>query len=257
MTPSVPSITVPTLATTSPIGRQADSSRTEDQQAFAAILSQSVAARGTAGARPTTSLNMNADERKAQARQAAEDFVAVAFVQPIFKNLRNSHLGPELPPPLGPGPGEKQFRSLADSQVARQLVKATKWPVVENLTDRLLHPKAGRAQFTTEALKNAPTLPGSPAFVKQYESARTPQTTPAQPNNQTERSTGTLTTKTKPLPVPFDTTVTIAPRSFADPQAARTPIALTNPADGPRLIPLETTNKPVPLRSLQPTRATR
>ena len=138
-----------------------EQARTAAQNEFAAMLSQSMAARSSTNKRTT---DMTEADKETQARQVAQDFVAVAFVQPILKNLRNSHMGAELPPPLGPGPGEKQFRTLADTQVSRQLVKATNWPLVDTLTRTLLtkRPKPG----SVEAITNAPAQPGSPAGIR-------------------------------------------------------------------------------------------
>ncbi len=141
--------------------------RTGAQQDFASMLSQSMAARsGSPAGKPTS--KMTEAEKDQQARQAAEEFVAVAFVQPILKQLRSSSVGGELAPPLGPGPGEKQFRSLADTQVARQLVRASNWPLVDTLTRSLRSRKpegSGGNPFTAEALAAAPAMPGSPADV--------------------------------------------------------------------------------------------
>lgn len=145
-----------------------DEARRAAQQGFASLLSESVAARS--GSKATK--DMTDAEKDAQARQTAEEFVAVAFVQPIFKNLRNSSMGAELPPPLGPGPGEKQFRSLADTQVARQLVHASNWPLVDNLTKRLRTHNPGNP-FSREALAAAPTRPGTPADLERITTERT------------------------------------------------------------------------------------
>lgn len=144
-----------------------DGLRTGAQHDFASMLSQSMAARsGSAATKPTS--RMTETEKDQQARQAAEEFVAVAFVQPILKQLRSSSIGGELAPPLGPGPGEKQFRSLADTQVARQLVRASNWPLVDTLTRTLRSRQPGHGggnPFSAEALTAAPTLPGSPADI--------------------------------------------------------------------------------------------
>lgn len=146
-----------------------EQARTAAQEDFASILSQSVAARAGGAANKTAS-EMTPDEKKAQSRQAAQDFVAVAFIQPILKQLRNSSIGGELPPPLGPGPGEKQFRTLADTQVARQLARAGNWPLVDTLTKNL-QSGAGSPGSKT-ALANAAAQHGSPADIKIQAAAR-------------------------------------------------------------------------------------
>ncbi|MEN0019795.1 MAG: hypothetical protein AAF747_02810 [Planctomycetota bacterium] len=65
-----------------------------------------------------------------QHREAAEELVAVTFIEPILKQMRESSTAP---PPWGPGPGEKKFRSLMDGQVARDLVQASDFPLVDRL----------------------------------------------------------------------------------------------------------------------------
>ncbi len=77
---------------------------------------------------------------EARARATAEDFVAVALVQPILKQLRESN---QAAAPFAPGEVEKQFRGLADAQVARQVVKASSFPLVDRLAGDLLRRPAG------------------------------------------------------------------------------------------------------------------
>lgn len=91
-----------------------------------------------------------------QAKQAAEDFVSVALVQPILKQLRDSN---KAAPPYGPGPGEKQFRTLADAQMARNLVRSSNWSLVDRLAKQMLR--------TTDAVQ-----PGSPADIRRRDEAR-------------------------------------------------------------------------------------
>lgn len=115
------------------------------QSDFASTLaSQQQAA---SGAQPTA---------EQQARRAAEDFVSVAFVQPILKALRD---GNKAPPPFGPGPGEKQFRTFADAQMARNLVRASNWNIVQAVERQMLR--------TTDRVQ-----PGSPADLRRREEAR-------------------------------------------------------------------------------------
>lgn len=101
------------------VGRRADvvTSRQDD---FAAVLSRTGA--GGAGAKAP------------DARDAAEQFVAVALVQPILKQLRDSN---RTPPPFGPGEGEKLMGSLADAQVAQALVRRTRWPLVDRIRESI------------------------------------------------------------------------------------------------------------------------
>lgn len=95
---------------------------TQRQQSFTDVLSQATSSGG-----PKT------DEERA--RETAQDFVAMAFVQPLLKQLRESN---NTPPPFGPGKGEQQFRALMDAQVARNVVQKSNWPVVDRLARDML-----------------------------------------------------------------------------------------------------------------------
>jgi Rod binding domain-containing protein len=65
-----------------------------------------------------------------KAREAAEEFVSVTFVQPLLKQLRESN---HAAAPFAPTQGEKQFRSLADAEIARRIVKASRWGLVDRI----------------------------------------------------------------------------------------------------------------------------
>ena len=91
---------------------------------FAGLLS---AARAEGAARAPS----NAE----QAREAAEQLVAIAFVQPVLQGLRESEGAAE---PFAPSSGEKQFGSLLDAEIARGVVKASQWPLVDRLARDLL-----------------------------------------------------------------------------------------------------------------------
>lgn len=85
------------------------------------------------------------NERKSaagEARQVAEDFVAMAFVQPVLKQLRESN---HAAAPFAPGKGEQQFRALMDADIARKVVRASDWPLVDRLAQRLLEHNKGKA----------------------------------------------------------------------------------------------------------------
>lgn len=122
------------------------------QSDFSSILSRQTGKKGTPAQ---------------QARQAAEDFVSVAFVQPILKQLRSTN---SAAPPFAPGPGEKQFMSLADAQTARQLVRASNWSVVKHIEQQILR--------TTDRVQ-----PGSPADIRRREQARAAGQTTTPPAN--------------------------------------------------------------------------
>lgn len=64
------------------------------------------------------------------ARRAAEDFVAMAFVEPLLAQLRE---GNNAAPPFAPGPGEKQFGEIMDQVLSRQIVRASNFGLVDRL----------------------------------------------------------------------------------------------------------------------------
>lgn len=66
-----------------------------------------------------------------EATRIARDLVAVALVQPLLKEWREAEQGP---PPFGPGPAEKQFRAMQDANLAQELTRAQRFPLVERLT---------------------------------------------------------------------------------------------------------------------------
>lgn len=71
----------------------------------------------------------------AQARKAAEGLVSNTFIEPILKQIRESN---DAPPPFGPTDAEKQFGALLDTKVADEIVQGTNFPIVEQITQRLL-----------------------------------------------------------------------------------------------------------------------
>ncbi len=75
-----------------------------------------------------------------RARHAAEQFVAIALVQPVLKQFRESS---NAAPPFAPTQAEKQFQSLADAQLAERLVHAKNFPLVDRLAQSLMDRSAG------------------------------------------------------------------------------------------------------------------
>ncbi len=69
-----------------------------------------------------------------QARQAAEQLVATALVQPILKQLRETNGAAE---PFKPGPGEQAFQQLMDTHLSEKLVHSSRWALVDEITKRL------------------------------------------------------------------------------------------------------------------------
>ena len=88
------------------------------------------------GARTTTGT------KEDQAREAAEEFVAIGLMQPLLANLRATN---HAAPPFQPTQGERQFQAMLDAQVARQIVRRSNFPIVQQVARNLLeHSSAPR-----------------------------------------------------------------------------------------------------------------
>ena len=74
-------------------------------------------------------------DKEDKARQAAEQLVATALVQPVLKKLRESSLAA---PPFVPSGGERQFQSIADAATAQSIVRAGNFPLVDRITELTL-----------------------------------------------------------------------------------------------------------------------
>lgn len=129
-------------------GPRLESGLLSRQRAFADALGKRIDAVGEAP---------SAEEK---ARKAAEDFVAATLVQPLLKQLRDTN---QAAAPFAPGPAEKQFRGLADAQIAARIVRASSFPLVGRLaSDLLRHAKAGDGSITTPAQATAAPVPVVP-----------------------------------------------------------------------------------------------
>lgn len=68
------------------------------------------------------------------ARSAAEEFVAVALIEPILSSLRdNNHAAP----PFAPTEAEKAFGPLLDAEIARRIVARERYGLVDAVARRL------------------------------------------------------------------------------------------------------------------------
>ena len=77
----------------------------------------------------------DADPRSVgSARRAAEDFVSMAFVEPMLAQMRESN---NAAPPFAPGPAEKQFGEIMDQVLSRQIVRASRFPIVDRIESDL------------------------------------------------------------------------------------------------------------------------
>jgi Rod binding domain-containing protein len=75
------------------------------------------------------------DSREQRARDGAEQLVAVALVQPLLKQLRESN---NAAAPFAPTSGERSFRSLMDAALAQRMVRSQSWPLVDHLARGML-----------------------------------------------------------------------------------------------------------------------
>ncbi len=75
-----------------------------------------------------------------EATRIARDLVAVSLVQPLLKEWREAE---QSAPPFGPGQAEKQFRAMQDSNLAQELTRAQRFPLVERLVRDLRRGAAG------------------------------------------------------------------------------------------------------------------
>lgn len=69
------------------------------------------------------------------ARRSAENFVAIAFLQPLIKQLRDTN---QAAPPFAPTEGEKTFRGLMDAQLAQNIVARGRFPIVDHVVKSML-----------------------------------------------------------------------------------------------------------------------
>lgn len=96
-------------------------------------------------------LGRKTETPEAQAKDAAERFVATALVAPVLKELRETNNAAE---PFAPTQGEKQFRSLLDQQVALNVVRGAQFPLVDRLAQHLLR-SSGSAGAEPAATRGA------------------------------------------------------------------------------------------------------
>ena len=146
-TPSLPGLGLSPTAFSplgSPLGSQAGSqpgslpgsllgsrgSGDGEQMGFASILARS-SSRGAGDSDGGGAGDVSgADTKAAAARKAAEEFVAMVFVDPILKKAREMNTAA---PPFAPSTGEKQFGALLDAQIAQKITKAAHFPLVDRL----------------------------------------------------------------------------------------------------------------------------
>lgn len=101
-------------------------------------LSSPAALRGDAAQRSfrdVLGISRTAASTKEGARDAAEQFVAKTFLEPLLKSMRENS---QAAPPFAPTQAEKQFRAFADAQLSVEIVKRSDMPIVDRLARDLL-----------------------------------------------------------------------------------------------------------------------
>jgi Rod binding domain-containing protein len=104
--------------------KAAKQSAPSDQESFAAIMSR-------ANARPGASAKTPRDK----AREAAQQLIATALVQPVLKQLRETNNAAE---PFKPNAAEKSFGQMMDTQLSQRIVESKGWALVDRVTETLL-----------------------------------------------------------------------------------------------------------------------
>lgn len=117
-----------------PPGTAGDSRLTEAQRSFEGVLGRAFTVPGAADV-----------TKEQKARESAEQLVAVAFLQPMLKELRDTN---HAAAPFAPTSAEKQFRSLMDAELAQRITKASRLPIVDAVTRKLLAGREGASAET-------------------------------------------------------------------------------------------------------------
>lgn len=67
-------------------------------------------------------------------RTAAEELVAITFIQPVLASLRQSNMAEA---PFAPGVAEQRFGPLLDAEIARKIVTASNFELVDAVARKL------------------------------------------------------------------------------------------------------------------------
>lgn len=113
------------IAGLGPEGGLRPRSRLDDQAAFGEVLARA------------------RSERKApeeEARGAAEQLVATAFIGPVFRGLRESN---NAAAPFKPNAAERSFGQMLDTTLAQRMVSSARWGLVDSVAQKLLKKAAG------------------------------------------------------------------------------------------------------------------
>lgn len=76
------------------------------------------------------------ESQEAAVRKTAEELVAITMVQPVLAQLRETN---NAAAPFGPTQAEKQFGALQDARVAQDIVRGSKFPIVDQIAQQMLN----------------------------------------------------------------------------------------------------------------------
>jgi Rod binding domain-containing protein len=99
-----------------------DAARLDDLNLFANVMQR---------ARQDSEASKQANESP---RAAAENFVSIALVEPIFKKLRESN---QSAGPFAPGQVEKSFRGMLDRTLSQKIVQSGHWGLVQKVEESI------------------------------------------------------------------------------------------------------------------------
>ena len=74
-------------------------------------------------------------ERVAKAREAAEQFIGMAFIQPMLAELRSGTFAAE---PFAATAAEERFGPMMDAILSDRIMSATNFPLTDRIADQLL-----------------------------------------------------------------------------------------------------------------------
>lgn len=112
-----------------PAGRSAtpvDGADEDERPAFAAVMAHQLDRNGGEN-------RDEAAERKAEAREAANQLVASTFIIPILGKLRDSSMAEG---PFAPGAAEKRFGPMLDQHMADRIIEASNFDIVDAIAER-------------------------------------------------------------------------------------------------------------------------
>lgn len=122
----------------------------ENQASFASVLSR-------AQTRPDKA-NQTPEQK---AREAAEQLVATALVQPVLKQLRETNNAAE---PFKPNSAERSFGQMMDTQMSQRIVGSKSWALVDRVAETLMKRGAATSKAVTPANSTiAPSREGGAA----------------------------------------------------------------------------------------------